>query len=142
VPPLIRSAPRSAPRTEAAENQFAFPKNAFAESIGGWPGEIEPLHVFHFAAAIADKMVMARAFRVITCGTSFGGHFAHQTGLDQVSEIVVGGGSRGARIDAIHGVKDFRCRRMAILFHQECHYRITLRSAAQAAVFERPPNLL
>ena len=134
------SAPRSALCTEAAENKFAFAKNAFAETVRRRLGEIEPLHVFHFAAAIADEMVMAHPFRVVACGAPFRGHFAHQTGLHQIAKIVVGCGSRRTRVDAVHGIENFRGGRMAVLVHQEGHYGITLRSAAQPAVFERPLN--
>jgi hypothetical protein len=56
--------------------------------------------------------------------------------LDQVSEIVIGGGSGGARVHAIDGFEDLHRRWMTILLQQKCHYRKALGCATQPAVFK------
>jgi len=69
--------------------------------------------------------------------TALHGHFAHQAGLHQVAQIVIDRGSGGARIDSVYSFEDFRGRRVAGLFHQERHYCVALRGAAQAPAGER-----
>ncbi len=76
-----------------------------------------PLDVLHIAATIANKMVMPNAFGVEARGAALNGHFAHQPRLHQITKIVVGRGARRARVQAIHGVKDFRRRGMTVVFH-------------------------
>src|SRR6266404_5220931 len=91
-PELTGSAPRSALRAEPAEDEFAFAKNPLTEGARSRPGHVVPLHVLYIAAAVADEVVMLRAFRIEARGAALDGHFTHQTRLDQVPQIVI---SRG-----------------------------------------------
>lgn len=43
-------------------------------------------------------------------------------------------------MQAIHGLEDFWSRRMPGVLHQECHYTVALRSAAQSACLQAPFN--
>src|SRR5260370_35888141 len=89
---LTGSVPRSALRAESRENEFAFAKNPLTEGARDRPGHVVPLDVLYIAAAVADEVVMLRAFRIESCGAALDGHFTHQTCLDQVPQIVI---SRG-----------------------------------------------
>ena len=89
---LTGSAPRSALRAESPENEFAFAKNPLTEGSRGRPGHVVPLNVLNIAAAVADEVVMLHAFRIESRGAALDGHFAHQTRLHQVPQIVI---SRG-----------------------------------------------
>lgn len=91
-PHLTGSAPRSALRAESPENEFAFAKNPLTEGAPSRPGQVVPLHVLYIAAAVADEVVMPRAFRIESRGAALDGHFTHQTRLHQVPQIVVSGG--------------------------------------------------
>jgi hypothetical protein len=126
---------------KSAENDFAFAQDSFAEVARCRVGHVVPLDVFDFAAAIADEVVMAHSFGVVTRGAAFDGDFTDETRLHQIAKIVVGGGSRRARIDAIDGLEGFSRRWVAVLFHQESHHRVTLRSATQAFFLERAFDL-
>src|SRR5258708_14575380 len=95
------SAPRSALRAKPPENDFAFAKNPFAEGAGGRPRHAVPIHVFNIAAAVADEVVMPRAFRIESRGAAFDGNFSQQTRLHQAPQIVVSGGPCRARITAV-----------------------------------------
>lgn len=88
----------------------------------------------------ANKVMMLNAIGVKSCSTAFRGDFAHQTSLHQVTKIVVRRGSRRPRIYAIHCLKNFSSRWMAMLFHQERHNGKALRSAPQPTVVQRPFN--
>ena len=128
--------PRGAPGAQPAENQFTFAKNAFPKRAGSRPGHFVPIDVLNVATTVADEMVMPHAFGVEARGTALDCDLAHQACLHEIAKIVVGGGSRGARVHAIHGLKDFRSRRVALTLHQECHDGIALRRAAQSGVLE------
>jgi hypothetical protein len=78
---------------EAAENEFAFAQDPLAEELRFWIRHVVPLHVLDFATPIADEMMMAHAFCIVTRGTAFDGDFTDQAGLHQVAKIVVGGGA-------------------------------------------------
>lgn len=134
-------APFSAFGAKSTENEFAFAKHAFAEKTRGRIRHVVPLHVFDIAAAIADEVMVAHAFRVVTCGAAFDGDFTHQTRLHQIAKIVVGGGARRAWIDSIDGVEGFGGGGVAVVFHQKSHHRVTLRSATQAFVFQAALDL-
>jgi hypothetical protein len=116
---------------KSAENDFALAQDSFAEVARGGVGHVVPLDVFDFAAAIADEVMMAHAFGVVTCGATFDGDFTDETRLHQIAKIVVGGGSRRAWIDAIDGFEGLGGGRVAVLLHQEGHHGVTLRSATQ-----------
>jgi len=133
---------RSAPRAEPPENEFAFAKSPLTERARRRPGHVVPLHVLNTAAAVADKVMMPRAFRIESRGAALDRHFTHQTRLHQVPQIVISRGPRRARIHAIHGFKDFRGRGMPVVFHQACHHGVALRSAPQSAAFQGPFNRL
>ena len=81
-------------------------------------------------------MVMAHAFQIEPPGAPLDRHLPHQTCLYQVSQIVVRRSPRGAWIQAIHSIEDFRSRRMSLVIIQECHHRIALRGAAQSAALQ------
>src|SRR5579872_6327154 len=83
---------RSALRAEPAENELAFPKNPLTERARGRSRHVVPLNILNIAAAVADEVVMPHAFRIESRGAALDGHFAHQTRLHQVPQIVV---SRG-----------------------------------------------
>lgn len=123
-------------RAKPAEDEFAFTQDSFAEKARRRVRHVVPLDVFDFAAAIADEVVMAHAFRVVARGAAFDGDFTHQAGLHQITKVVVCGGARGARIDAIHGFECFRGGWVAIVVHQKGHHCVTLRRAAEALVFQ------
>ena len=55
----------------------------------------------------------------IARGATFDGHFAHQTRLHQIPQIVVSGGPGTARIRAIHRFENFRSGGMTGVLHQE-----------------------
>jgi hypothetical protein len=69
--------PWSALRAEPAENNLAFAKNAFPDRLRGRPGYVVPRDVLNIAAAVADEVVMAHAFRVESSGATLDGYFAH-----------------------------------------------------------------
>ena len=139
---LTRSAPRSALRAESPENEFTFANNPLTEGTRGRPGHVVPLHILNIAAAVADEMVMPHPFRIESRRAALDGHFTHQTRLHQISQIVIGRGPGRARIQAIHGFKDFRSRGMPGVFHQKCHHGVALRSAPQPAALQGPFNRL
>ena len=128
--------PRSAPGAQPAENQFTFSKNAFPKRAGSRPGHFVPIDVLNVAAAIADEMVMPHSFRVEARGAALDGDLAHQACLHEIAKIVVGGGTRGARVHSIHVFENFRGRRVSLALHQEGHHGIALRRAAQPRVLE------
>src|ERR1700722_11113096 len=139
---LTGSAPRRALRAEPAENEFAFAKHALTEGPRGGPGHVVPLEVLNLVAAVADEVVMSRASRIKSRGAPLDGHFTYQTRLHQVPQIVISRSPGRERIHAIHGFEDFRSRGMTVVFHQECHHGITLRSAPQPAAIEGAFNHL
>lgn len=133
---------RSALRAKTAENELAFANDPFAERDGGRLGHVVPLNVLHIAAAVADEVVMLQAFRIEARAAAFHRHFAHQTGLHQVTKVVISCRSGGSGVDAIDGFEDFRRGGMAVMSQEERHDGVTLRSASQAAVFQGAFNSL
>jgi len=126
----------SASRAKAADDQFAFAKEAFAEGVGSRFWHVVPIHIFDVAAAVADEMVMAHAFGIEAGGAAFDGDFADQAGFDEVAQIVINGGPGRARVEAIDGFEDFGSGGMAGMLDEEGHNAVTLRRAAQAAALE------
>src|SRR5580658_8515085 len=68
-------APESAFRAEPPENEFTFAKNSLAEGPCGRLGHVAPLNVLDIAAAVANEVVMPRAFRVESRGAPLHRHF-------------------------------------------------------------------
>jgi hypothetical protein len=132
----------SALGAESTKDKFTLAKDSFAEELRFWIRHVVPLDVFDFAATIADEMMMTHAFCVVTRGAAFHGNFADQAGFHQVAKIVVGGGARGARINAVYGFESFRSGRVAVVIHQEGHHRETLGSTTQAFVLEAALDLV
>src|SRR5260221_1467010 len=93
-PELTGSAPRSALGAESPENEVAFAKNPLTEGARARPGHVIPFNILNIAAAVADEVVMLRAFRIESRGAALNGHFRHQTRLDQVPQIVISSGPR------------------------------------------------
>ena len=60
-------------------------------------------------------MVMPDPFRIEARSAALDGHFAHQTRLHQVPQIVISRGPGRARINAIYGFGDFRRRGMPVV---------------------------
>ncbi len=81
---------------------------------------------------------MAQAPSIEARSATFYCDFAYKARLHQVAQIVIGCGPRGSRIETIDALKDFRGGGMPGVLHKECHDTIALRSAAQAACFQRP----
>ena len=129
---------RRASRTQAAEDEFTFAKNAFAERAGCGPRDAEPFHVLDLAATVADEVMMAHSARIEAGGAAFDGDFAHQSCLHEVAEIVVSGCARRARVEAIDSLKDFGGGGMAGVLHEKGHHAVALRSAAETGCLERP----
>jgi hypothetical protein len=140
IPLLTRAVPASAPGAESAENEFALPQDPLTKGACGGSRHVEPIHVLHPAAAIADEVVMTHAFRIESGGTALESYLSYQAGLHKVPQVVVGCGPGGARIDAIHSLENLRRGGMPIAFHQERHHRVALRRTAQAAALQRPLN--
>lgn len=128
--------PPSARHAKTAENDLAFANDVFAKRTMGGLGQVVPFNVFHLAAAVANEMVMSRAFRIVPGGASFDGHLTNQTRLHQIAQVVISCGSRRTRIRAIHRFKCFRSGRMGVVFQQERHHSIALGSAAQSPVLQ------
>jgi hypothetical protein len=85
---------------------------------------------------------MPDAFRIESRGAAPDVHFTHQTCLHQVPQIVISRGPGRARIHPIHGFEDFRSGGMIVVFQQERHHSVALRSAPQPASFQGPFNRL
>ena len=121
---------------EAADNELALTDDTLAECACGRAGNGVPLDVFDAAAAVADEVMMQLVLGVVTRGAAFGGNLADEAGVNEVAEIVIDGGARRARVEAIYGLEDFRGGGVLMVVHEERHDAVTLRGAAQAAVFE------
>ena len=127
---------------EAADDEFAFAHDSLAERACGGGGDGVPVNVFDAAAAIADEVIVLFVFGVVTGRAAFGGDFADEAGFYKVAEVVVGGGAGGARVEAVNGFEDFGGGGVFVMAHEERHDAVTLRGAAEAAVFKFLPNLL
>src|SRR5947209_3719825 len=84
---LPGSAPGRAFGAQPPENEFAFAKHPLAERGCGRPGHVIPVYVLDVAAAVADEVVMPRAFRIEARRAALHGHFTHQTSLHQIAQI-------------------------------------------------------
>ncbi len=100
-----------------------------------------PIQVFHDAAAVADEMMMARAFGIKPRGAAFNGYFPHQARLHQIPQVVISGGAGTARVQAIDAFKDFGSRWMSRMLQQKSYHCVALRRIAQSALFEGTFNL-
>src|ERR1035438_8399224 len=89
----------------------------FAERGCGRPGHVIPLQILDIAAAVADEVVMPRAFRIKSRRAALHGHFTHQTSLHQIAQIVINRSPGRARIDAVHSFEDLRRCGMLGLLH-------------------------
>src|SRR3982074_3228769 len=67
-PELTGSAPRSALGAEPPQNEFAFAKNPLTEGARARPGHVIPCDALNIAAAVADDVVMLRAFGIESRG--------------------------------------------------------------------------
>jgi hypothetical protein len=101
-----------------------------------------PVHVLYPAADFADEVVMARSGDIEASRTTLSRDFTNQTRLDQVAQIVIGGSSRGAGIEAIYALKDLCGSGMSMMLQQEGHDAEALRCAPQTAIFESLPDSL
>jgi hypothetical protein len=133
---LDRAVLWSALRAKPPENEFTFANDPLAEGSRGRRRHVVPLNVFHIATAVANEVMMQQTFRIEARGSSLNRHFPHQAGLYQVTQIVIGRGPGRARIHAIYGFENFNSRGMTVLFHQEGHHCVALRSAPQPAAFQ------
>ena len=77
-----------------------------------------------------------QAFGIEPRGSAFDCHLPHQACLHQVPQIVISGCPGRARIHTIDGFEDFDGRGLPVLFHQEGHHGVALRSAPQPAAFQ------
>ena len=132
----------SAFRAKAPENEFAFAKHPLAQRTRGWPGHIIPFQVFDIATAVADEVVMPRAFCIKSRRAALHCHFTHQTSLNQVAQIVINRSPGGTWIEAVNTCKNLRRRGMPGLLHQERHDSVALRSAPQTAARKGASNRL
>jgi hypothetical protein len=94
------------------------------------------MDILDVAAAIADKVVVPRVSRVEPSRAPFHGNFPHQTGVNEVPQIVIDRCAGGAGVNAIHSLINFRGRWMTVALHQEGHDGIALRGATQSALFQ------
>jgi hypothetical protein len=85
---------------------------------------------------IANKVVVPGVNGFETGASAFHGHFPHQARLYEVTQIVVGGGARTARVHTIDRFEDLRSRGMPVVFRQEGHDGEALRRAPKTGVFE------
>ena len=131
---------RGACGAEATDDEFAFAHNALAERACSGAGNRVVFDVFDFTAAVADEVMVLDIPGVEARGAAFDGDFTDETSLNEVAEVVVGGGARRSRIDAVDGFGDFGGGRMTGVFKKKGHHAVTLRSASQTAVFESLPN--
>jgi hypothetical protein len=80
--------------------------------------------------------MMQQTFCIEARGSALDCHFPHQARLHEIPQIVISGSPGRAGIHAIYGFEDFDSRGMPVLFHEEGHYRVALRSASQPAAFQ------
>jgi hypothetical protein len=129
-------------RTESAKNNLAITNYALAKGSRRRLWHVVPVHILDAAASVADKVVVPHAFGIEPPGAPFDSHFANQSRLYQISQIVISRRSRRTRIDTIHCLEDFSRRGMADVIHQKCHHSVPLCSAAEAVVFQGLLNLV
>ena len=127
---------RSAAGAKPPKNELAFANNAFAEGARGRPGHVVPLNVFNISAAVANEVMMQQTFCIEARGSALDCHFPHQPRLHEIPQIVISGSPGRARIHAIDGFEDFDSGGMPVLFRQEGHHCVALRSAAQPTAFQ------
>ena len=78
---------------KSAENHLVLANHAIAEELGRGLGDVEPLHVFHLTATVADEVVVAHTFYIEARRAAFNGNFTDQAGFDQIAQIAVDGGT-------------------------------------------------
>jgi hypothetical protein len=130
--PVLRSAPGAKP----PENELTIADDSLAQGARGRPGHVVPLNVFYVAAGVANEVMMQQTFCIEARGAALDRHFPHQARLHEIAQIVISRGPGRAGIHAIYGFEDFDSRGMPVLFHQEGHYGIALRSASQPTAFQ------
>ncbi len=100
-----------AARAEPAKDQLVLANHPIAQKLGRRLGDVEPLHVFHFPAAVADKVGDAGIpFTSKRAERPSDGDLPHQPGFHQVAQVAVDGGPGRARVKPVHPVKDLRSR--------------------------------
>ena len=119
----------SALRAKPSEDELAFAKNPPFKGSGWRPGNVVPFQILNVAAFIANEMVMLEAFGVETSGASFHRYFAYQACPHKVIQIVIGGGAGRARVQPVYAFEDFYSCGVPVVFQQESHYGVALRSA-------------
>jgi K+-transporting ATPase c subunit len=123
-------------RAKSAKNKLAFSNHSLAQRTRARLGHVVPVDILNIAAPIANEMVMAHALKVESSGAALDRNFTYQACSHQVAQIVISRSPRRARICTIHGLKNFRSRRMSLMIRKESHHRIALRSATQAAALQ------
>ena len=121
---------------KSAENEFAIANDPLTQGARGRPGHVVPLNVLNISAVVADEVMMQQAFGIESRGAAFDRHFTHQACLHQVTQIVISSGLGRAGIRAIHGFENLDRGGVFVLFHQEGHHGVALRSAAQSTAFQ------
>lgn len=95
------------------------------------------MDILDVATAIADKVVVAGISCVESSGPAFDGNFPHETGLNEVPQIVIDRCAGGAGVNAIHSLINFGGGWMTVALHKEGHQGIALRGTTQSALFQR-----
>jgi hypothetical protein len=111
--------PPSAFCTKSPENELAFANHPLTKRARRRPGDIEPLHILNIAAAITDEVVMPHASGIKSRSAALDRYFPYQTGIHQITQIVVSRGPGRTWIDAIHSFENFRSRGVPVAIHQE-----------------------
>jgi hypothetical protein len=92
---------------EAADDELDLVDDAFAERASGGFGNAVEVEVFDDATGVADEVMVLDALGVKAGGTAFDGDLADEAGLNEVAEIVVGGGAGGSGIETVDAFEDF-----------------------------------
>src|SRR5580658_7836280 len=93
LPILTRTVLRRAFGAKSTQNEFAIANDPLTQGARSRPGHVVPLNVLNISAAVADEVMMQQAFGIESRGAALDGHFAHQSCLHQVTQIVISGGS-------------------------------------------------
>lgn len=72
-------------RAKTAKNKLAFSYHSLAQRTRAWLGHVVPVNILNIAAAIADEMMMAHAFKIESPGAALDGNFTYQACLHQVA---------------------------------------------------------
>jgi len=127
---------------ESPKDQLVLANHAIAEELGRGLRDIEPLHIFHLAAAVADEVMVAHAFHIETRGAAFYRDFTDEARFNQVAQVAVDGGPCRARVESVNAVKDLRGRRMPGILREEGHHAVTLRGELHSVGIQKMPNRL